>query len=125
MIDLNGSIPPFISITEGKVHEASTLDWIIFEAGSFYVLNRGYVDFMRLSCRHSVRAYFVTKVKANMSQDVQESRPVNESSGLRANQTGRLNRTALPARLEADELPRPGIGKGSLPICSVAQRICK
>ena len=93
MIDLNGSIPAFIAITEGKVHDVNALDWIVFEAGSFYVLDRGYVDFMRLSRIHSTRAYFVTRAKANMSYYVRESRPVDKSAGLRSDQTIRLNGT--------------------------------
>lgn len=102
MIDLNGSIPAFISITEGKVHDVNALDWIVFEAGAFYVLDRGYVDFMRFSRIHSARAYFVTRAKANMSYYVRESRPVDKSVGLRSDQTVRLNGTKTKARFPHD-----------------------
>jgi hypothetical protein len=93
MIDLNGSIPAFIAITEGKVHDVHALDWIAFEAGAFYVLDRGYVDFLRLAAIHSARASFVTRAKANMSYYVRESRAVDKSTGLRSDQTVRLNGT--------------------------------
>lgn len=93
MIDLNGSIPAFIAITEGKVHDVNALDWIVFEAGAFYVLDRGYVDFLRLASIHSARAFFVTRAKTNMSYYVRESRPVDKSTGLRSDQTIRLNGT--------------------------------
>lgn len=93
MIDLNGSIPAFIAITEGKVHDVNALDWIVFEAGAFYVLDRGYVDFLRLGAIHSARASFVTRAKANMSYYVRESRAVDKSTGLRSDQTVRLNGT--------------------------------
>jgi len=93
MIDLSGSIPVFITITEGKVHDVNALDWIAFEAGAFYVLDRGYVDYLRLAGIHSARAFFVTRAKANMSYYVRESRAVDKSTGLRSDQTVRLNGT--------------------------------
>ena len=91
MVDLNGSIPAFIAITEGKVHDVNALDWIVFEAGAFYVLDRGYVDFLRLAGIHSAWAFFVTRAKANMSYYVRESRSVDKTVGLRSDQTVRLN----------------------------------
>lgn len=91
MIDLNGSIPAFVAITEGKVHDVNALDWIIFEAGAFYVMDRGYVDFARLDRIHTALAFFVTRAKINMSYYVRESRPVDKSAGLRSDQTIRLN----------------------------------
>ncbi|MDQ8185070.1 IS4 family transposase [Pelagicoccus sp. SDUM812002] len=91
MIDLNGSIPAFIAITQGKVHDVNALDWIVFEAEAFYVLDLGYVDFMRLSRIHSARAFFVTRAKVNMSYDVRVSRAVDKAVGLRSDQTVRLN----------------------------------
>ncbi|NER26036.1 MAG: IS4 family transposase [Symploca sp. SIO1C2] len=93
MIDLSGSIPVFIAITDGKVHDVNALDWIVFEAGAFYVLDRGYVDFLRLAAIHSARAFFVTRAKSNMSFYVRESREVDKSTGLRSDQTVRLNGT--------------------------------
>jgi hypothetical protein len=91
MIDLRGSIPVFIAITEGKVHDVNALDWIVFEAGAFYVMDRGYVDFRRLDRIRSASAFFVTRAKSNMSYYVKESRAVDKSTGLRCDQTIRLN----------------------------------
>jgi transposase len=91
MIDLNGSIPAFVAVTEGKVHEINALDWIIFEAGAFYVMDRGYVDFARLDRIHTALAFFVIRAKSNMRYYVRESRQVDKSTGLRADQTIRLN----------------------------------
>ncbi len=91
MLDLNGSIPAFVAITEGKVHDVNALDWIVFEAGAFYVMDRGYVDFTRLARIHAALAFFVTRAKANMRFYVRESRPVDKSVGLRSDQTIRLN----------------------------------
>ncbi|MDQ8201323.1 IS4 family transposase [Pelagicoccus enzymogenes] len=93
MIDLSGSIPAFIAVTEGRVHDVNALDWILFEAGAFYVLDRGYVDFLRLARIHAAGAFFVTRAKANMSYYVRESRPVDKTTGLRSDQTIRLNGT--------------------------------
>jgi IS4 transposase len=91
MIYLNGSIPAFVAISDGKVHDVNALDWIVFEAGAFYVLDRGYVDFKRLARIHAALAFFVTRSKTNMRLYVRESRPVDKSSGLRSDQTIRLN----------------------------------
>jgi len=91
MIDLNGSIPAFVAITEGKVHDVNALDWIVFEAGAFYVMDRGYVDFARLARIRSALAFFVTRAKTNMSFYVRESCPVDKSVRLRSDQTIRLN----------------------------------
>ena len=91
MIDLRGSIPAFIAITEGNIHDVNALDWIIFEAGAFYVMDRGYIDFARLARIGAALAFFVTRAKSNMSYYVKESRPVDKSCGLRSDQTIRLN----------------------------------
>ncbi len=91
VIDLQGSIPVFIAITEGAVHDVNALDWIGIEAGAFYVMDRGYVDFARLWRFHLALAFFVTRAKTNMSYYVCESRKVDTSAGLRADQTIRLS----------------------------------
>ena len=89
MIDLNGSIPAIVAITDGKVHDVNALDWIIFEAGSSYVMDRGYVDFDRLDRIHAALAFFVTRAKTNMRYYVRESRPVDKPVGLRFASTAR------------------------------------
>lgn len=91
MIDLSGPIPVFVAITEGKAHDVNALDWIAFEAGAFYVMDRGYLDFERLARIDGARAFFVIRAKSNMSFYVRESRSVDRSTGLRADQIIRLN----------------------------------
>jgi len=90
MIDLRASIPVFISITEGKVHDVNALDDLVIEPGSIYALDRGYVDFARLFRLHSDGGFFVTRAKKNMVFNVCESRPVDKTTGLRCDQTIRL-----------------------------------
>lgn len=90
MIDLKGSIPVFISITDGSVHDVNILDEINFEPGSIYVMDRGYVDFQRLHSIHQSGAFFVTRAKSNMAFYVSESRTVDKATGLRCDQTIRL-----------------------------------
>lgn len=91
MLDLQGSIPVFIAITDGKVHDVHALDWVAFEAGAFYVMDRGYIDFERLARIHAGLAFFVTRAKKNMSYYVEESRPLDKSCGIRSDQTISLN----------------------------------
>jgi hypothetical protein len=65
LLDLRGSIPAFIHITDGKTHEVNTLDELTLEAGAFYLLDRGYLDFKRLFVIHQAHAFFVTRAKSN------------------------------------------------------------
>ena len=90
IIDLHGSIPVFISITDGSVHDVDILDVIAFEAGSIYVMDRGYVDFGRLHAIHRSGAFFVLRAKSNMRFYVIESHKVDTGSGLRCDQIIRL-----------------------------------
>jgi hypothetical protein len=59
LLDLRGNIPTFIHISDGNLHEVNVLDQIAFEAGSFYVMDRGYLDFARLHALHRAQAFFV------------------------------------------------------------------
>ncbi|MBC2600644.1 IS4 family transposase, partial [Puniceicoccus vermicola] len=93
MIDLRGSIPVFMSITDGSVHDVNVLDQIVFESGSIYVMDRGYVDFARLYRIHQAGAFFVTRAKSNMAFYVSESRPVDKAIGLRCDQSAGLKTT--------------------------------
>ena len=115
MIDLRGSIPVFISITEGKVHDVNALDEIIVEPGSIYALDRGYVDFRRLYRLHLDGGFFVTRAKKNMAFDVRESRPVDKQTGLRCDQTIRLKtkkaRKDYPETLRRVSYVDPKTGK--------------
>ena len=90
-IDLHGPIPVFMRITDGSVHDVHFLDQIIFEAGSIYVFDRGYLDFKRLFRIEKANAYFVIRSKKNTRFYVLESRPVDKSTGLRCDQVIRLS----------------------------------
>ena len=87
LLDLRGPIPSFISITDGKVADVNVLDILIFEAGSFYIMDRGYIDFKRLYKMHQLLAFFVTRAKSNIKCRRLYSRPVDRSTGLRCDQT--------------------------------------
>jgi hypothetical protein len=65
LLDLRGNIPSFIHITDGKTHEVNVLDDLVFEAGAFYLMDRGYLDFARLFVIHQAKAFFVTRAKRN------------------------------------------------------------
>src|SRR6266480_385170 len=87
LLDLHGSIPTFIRITEGKTHDVNILDLIIPEAGSFYVMDRGYVDFERLYLFTLCSAFFVVRSKENILLQRRYSHPVDRSSGVRSDHT--------------------------------------
>lgn len=91
LLDLRGSIPTFISITHGRAHDVLTLDHIRFEPGAFYVMDRGYLHFRRLFQIHQTGAFFVTRALSTTCLLRQYSRPVARATGLRADQTVRLN----------------------------------
>jgi hypothetical protein len=91
LLDLRDDIPVFASLHEGNRHEVASLDEIPVYPGSGYVFDRGYVDFGRLHRLHSAGAYFVTRLKAGILYYVAESRPVDETVGLRCDQTIKLN----------------------------------
>jgi transposase len=87
LLDLHGNIPTFISITDGKVHDVNILDELFIEAGAFYVLDRGYVDFKRLHAFTRELAFFVTRTKENILLQRRYSHPVDKSTGVRSDQT--------------------------------------
>ena len=87
LLDIRGSIPSFIWLSTGKVHDVHGLDHLIFEPGSFYLFDRGYLDFQRLYRIHTSGAFFVTRAKRNMQFRVVASRPVDKRTGLRCDQT--------------------------------------
>lgn len=91
LLDLRGAIPTFISITDGKVADINILDQIIPEAGAFYVMDRGYLDFFRLHQIHLGQAFFVTRAKSNMSFKRIYSHAVDKNSGLLCDQTIEMN----------------------------------
>jgi hypothetical protein len=87
LLNLRGSIPEFIHITEGRVHDVNILDILLIEAGSFYIMDRAYLDFKRLYDIHQTSAFFVTRAKRNLDARRRYSRPVDKSTGLRSDQT--------------------------------------
>jgi len=91
LLDLRGDIPVFASIYPGKKHEVASLDEIPIYPGAYYAMDRGYLDFKRLFTLHKASAFFFTRLKARISFYVSESRPVDESTGLRCDQTIWLN----------------------------------
>jgi hypothetical protein len=86
-LDLRGSIPEFIHITDGKFHDVNVLDLLIPTPGAFYVMDRGYIDFERLYRIHEAGSFFVTRGKSNLQCRRQYSRPVDKTTGLRSDQT--------------------------------------
>ena len=84
LLDLHGNIPTFISITNGKVHDVNVLDEIVPEAGAFYVMDRGYLDFGRLYVFTLSAAFFVVRTKSNVLLQRQYSHPVDKTTGVRS-----------------------------------------
>jgi len=87
LLDLRGSIPSFIHITEGKTHDVRILDVLPLEPGSFYILDRGYLDYSRLYTLHQGRAFFVTRAKSNLRSRRLRSRTVDKTMDLTSDQT--------------------------------------
>ncbi len=91
LLDLRGNIPAFIHITDGKTHEVNVLDMLTFEAGAFYVMDRGYLDFSRLFALHQTGAFFVTRAKRGMDARRVYSMPTNRASDVICDQRIALN----------------------------------
>ena len=87
LLDLRGSIPAFIEITPGKVHDLNILDTIPTEPGSFMVMDRAYIDFRRLYQLHLALVFFVTRTKGNFQYKRRYSHPVDKSTGVNCDQT--------------------------------------
>ena len=91
LLDLRGNIPSFIRITDGKTHEVNTLDDLVLEAGAFYLMDRGYLDFARLFVIHQAKAFFVTRAKRNTQFARRYSHPVDRAgTAVICDQTGVL-----------------------------------
>ncbi len=82
LLDLRGAIPAFIHISDGKLHDVNVLDLLAFEAGAFYVMDRGYVDFARLHALHQAGAFFVTRAKSPMDARRVYSAPTDRTTGV-------------------------------------------
>jgi hypothetical protein len=91
LLDLRGNIPAFIHISDGKTHEVNVLDILPIEAGAFYVMDRGYLDFSRLFALHQTGAFFVTRAKRGMDARRVYSNPADRSTGIICDQRVMLN----------------------------------
>ena len=90
LLDLRGNIPSFIHISDGKLHEVNVLDLLIPEPGSFYIMDRGYLDYERLYRLTLASAFFVIRAKSNLKYRRLYSTTVDKSTGLKYDQTGVL-----------------------------------
>jgi hypothetical protein len=87
LLDLRGSIPSFVHVSHGKMHDVTALDYLPLEPGAFYVMDRGYVDFQRLYRFTQRGAFFVTRSKKNLDCTRRTRREIDKTTGLRSDQT--------------------------------------
>jgi hypothetical protein len=103
LLDLRGSIPTFVHVSNGRLHDVNVLDLLIPEPGAFYVMDRGYLDFRRLHLLHQAGSFFVVRARSNFKCKRLSSQPVDRSSGLICDQVIELvvfySRQGFPARL--------------------------
>jgi len=105
LMDLRGSIPCFISVSQGKTNDKVVLDELILEPGSLYITDRGYIDFARLYAFNHLSAFFVVRAKKNLDYRCRASRKIDKSNGLRSDQTIVL-RGAKSSKLYLEPLRR-------------------
>ena len=115
LLDLRGNIPSFIFISDGKMHDVNILDQLLPEPGTFYVMDRGYMDFERLAHFEDAGAFFVTRAKSNLKAQRRYSRPVDRASGLICDQTvvltGYYSRQGFQKPLRRIKFNDPQTGK--------------
>jgi hypothetical protein len=115
LLDLRGAIPTFLHISNGKLHDVNVLDILLVEAGSFYIMDRGYLDFTRLYAMHQAGAFFVTRAKENMDARRVYSHPTDRTSGIICDQRVLLNgfysAQNYPEHLRRVRFLDPGTGK--------------
>jgi hypothetical protein len=115
LLDLRGSIPTFLHISDGKLHDVNVLDILPIEAGAFYVMDRGYLDFTRLYAMHQAGAFFVTRAKHGMDARRVYSSPPQRSTGVICDQRVMLNgfysAKAYPEHLRRVRFKDPESGK--------------
>ena len=87
LLDLRGNIPTFIHISDGKLHDVNVLDIIVPEAGAFYIMDRGYIDFKRLYAMHTAGAFYLIRAKSNTLYKRRYSRKIDASSEVLCDQT--------------------------------------
>jgi IS4 transposase len=105
LLDLRGAIPTFIKVSDGKHPDVKILDEIVPEAGSFYIMDRGYLDFERLHLFHRCGAFFVTRTKSGVLLRRRYSRSVDFATGLRSDHTVMLT-SAVSSKHYSDPLRR-------------------
>ena len=115
LLDLRGSIPSFIHISDGKMHDVHALDMLMPEAGAIYVMDRGYVDFSRLHVLHQTGAFFVTRAKSNMDFHRVYSAPTDRATGIICDQTisldGNFTSRSYPEHLRRIRFKDPETSK--------------
>ena len=115
LLDLRGAIPTFIHISDGKLHDVNVLDIMPVEAGAFYVMDRGYLDFARLYEMHQTGAFFVTRAKRGMDARRVYSAPPQRETGVICDQRVMLNgfysARAYPEHLRRVRFKDPESGK--------------
>ncbi len=115
VLDLRGSIPSIIRITDGTVHDVNFLDHLLLEPGAFYVLDRGYLDYKRLYRIHQDGAFFITRQRKSFKFKRLYSRPVDKDIGLRCDQTVVLvsfyPRKKYPDKLRRIKFVEPSKGR--------------
>ncbi len=115
LLDLRGAIPTFIHISAGTLHDVNVLDLLPVDAGSFYVMDRGYLDFSRLYARHQAGAFFVTRAKHGMDARRVYSSPTQRDTGVICDQHVMLNgcysAKAYPEHLRRIRFKDPASGK--------------
>ena len=102
LLDLRGNIPCFVRVSDGKTHDVTVLDHLPLEAGSFYMMDRGYIDFLRLHRFTKSAAFFVTRAKSNLDFTRRSYRAVDKTTGLRSDQT-----ILLAGAKSSDSYPDP------------------
>jgi len=105
LLDLRGSIPTFIHISDGKLHEVNVLDILSYEAGAFYVMDRGYMDFARLYTLHQTGAFFLTRAKSPLGARRVYSAAVDRATGVICDQRVMLT-SYYPAKNYPEHLRR-------------------
>ncbi len=115
LLNLRGAIPAFIHVSDGKLHDVNVLDILPLEAGAFYVMDRGYLDFARLHAIHRAGAFFVTRAKAGMDARRVYSAPVERATGVICDQrvmlNGHYSARRYPGHLRRVRFRDPASGK--------------
>ena len=115
LLDLRGSIPSFIHVSDGKLHDVHALDLLTPEAGAIYVMDRGYVDFARLHRLHLAGTFFVTRAKSNLKAHRVYSAPTDRDTGILCDQTialeGFYSKQDYPTYLRRVRFKDPETGK--------------